>query len=184
MQFYIVMHFSWRANLCVSDGGGSAQICDLIWILQQQTCHDHHITKTYTHHCWSSEWDPTPSLSDGVYTVAAVANVCHFPAYLRRATLPPTKTPGATGDQSSMPTDSQWVTELRYSALTAHVQSRLDIVVFDSELMAKVSFAVECPPESGSGTAQPCYQTELVYRRSCVDRLSDDKFKVLHNEGL
>ena len=85
-----------------------------------------------------------------------------------------------------MPGDGQWVTELRYSALTAQIQSRLDIVVFDTELMAKVSFAVQChqPESSGTGPAQPCYQTELVYRRSCVDRLSDNKFKVLHNEGL
>jgi len=77
------------------------------------------------------------------------------------------------------------VTELRYSALTAQIQSRLDIIVFDSELMAKVSFAVQCQQSSSRSTdSQPCYQTELVYRRSCVDRVSDNTFKVLHNEGL
>ena len=127
-----------------------------------------------------------------MYIVVAVANVCHFPSYLRRAT-PLTTTTAATSDSweggSSAPGDSQWVTELRYSALTAEVQSRLDIVVFHTELMAKVSFAVQCQSQSSSGSsstgaAQQCYQTELVYRRSCVDRISDDKFKVLHNEGL
>jgi len=115
-------------------------------------------------------------------TVVAVTNVCHFPAYLRRTAM--TTTTSATGDESSTAADSQWVTELRYSALTEHIQSRLDIVVFDTELIAKVSFAVECRPGSSGATDQPCYQTELVYRRSCVDRVSGDKFKVLHNEGL
>jgi len=70
--------------------------------------------------------------------------------------------------------------------MTAQIQSRIDIAVSDTELTAMVSFAVQCQPESnrGSGAGQPCYQTELVYRRSCVERVSDDKFKVLHNEGL
>jgi len=124
-----------------------------------------------------------------VYAVLAVANICHFPVYLRRATPPPTTT-ATTGDrwagESSSPVDGQWVTELRYSAMTAQIQSRIDIAVSDTELTAMVSFAVQCQPESnrGSGAGQPCYQTELVYRRSCVERVSDDKFKVLHNEGL
>ena len=126
-------------------------------------------------------------------TVVAVANVCHFPAYLRRASPPPPPTTttatggGSSPVEGSTPGDSQWVTELRYSALTAQIQSRLDIIVFDTELTAKVSFAVQCrQPQSSGGNdaAQPCYQTELVYRRSCVDRLSDNTFKVLHNEGL
>jgi len=119
----------------------------------------------------------------------AVANVCQFPDYLRRAAPPsPPPTVAGTGgqwtDERSTPGDSQWVTELRYSAATALVQSRLDVVVFDAELMAKVSFAVQCQPGASADAARTCYETELVYRRSCVERFSADKFKVLHNEGL
>jgi len=121
------------------------------------------------------------------YTVVAVANVCHFPAYLRRATSSTSATSDSSAGQTgTAPGDSQWVTELRYSTMTAQIQSRLDIIVFDTELMAKVSFAVQCQQSESSSAeeTQSCYQTELVYRRSCVDRMSDDKFKVLHNEGL
>jgi len=128
----------------------------------------------------------------GSYTVrVAAANVCHFPAYLRRAVSATTTTAtattgaGSSTEERSSPGDSQWVTELRYSTMTADVQSRLDIVVFDAEMTAKVSFAVQCQARSSSASEHLlCYQTELVYRRSCVERFSDDKFKVLHNEGL
>jgi len=118
----------------------------------------------------------------------AVANVCHFPAYLHRASSASTATATGAGRSTaerSSPGDSQWVTELRYSPMTAAVQSRLDIVVFDTEMTAKVSFAVQCQARSSSASEnQLCYQTELVYRRSCVERFSANKFKVVHNEGL
>jgi len=81
--------------------------------------------------------------------------------------------------------DSQWVTELRYSAVSEDVQSRLDVVVLDTEMTGKVSFAVQCQARtSRASERQLCYQTELVYRRSCVQRFTRHKFKVLHNEGL
>jgi len=116
--------------------------------------------------------------------VLAVANVCQFPVYLGRAASTTSTGSSSTGNRSTSG-DSQWVTELRYSPITSQIQSRLDVVVFDSELMAKVSFAVHCQPHSSSASANHlCYQTELVYRRSCVERFNDDKFKVLHNEGL
>jgi len=104
----------------------------------------------------------------------AAANVCQFPAYLRRASSPTAATSSSSGwgaaaaaaeSRSWPPGDSQWATELRYSPVTDDVQSRLDIVVLDTEMTAKVSFAVQCQARSSGATErQLCYQTELVYR--------------------